>query len=94
MNRMRLLSSMMTLAGYDPANRVLEIEFATGAVHHTSMFRSTCTGAQSMLLRRVGSFTPHSARLRLPTRGGSPCGGVAQRAVSLSPTRCRDPASG
>jgi len=25
---------MMASAGYDPANRVLEIEFATGAVYH------------------------------------------------------------
>jgi hypothetical protein len=34
MNRMRLVSSMMASAGYDPANRVLEIEFARGAVYH------------------------------------------------------------
>jgi hypothetical protein len=34
MNRVRLVSSMMASAGYDPANRVLEIEFATGAVYH------------------------------------------------------------
>jgi hypothetical protein len=34
MNRVRLISSMMASAGYDPATRVLEIEFATGVVYH------------------------------------------------------------
>ena len=33
MTRTRLVSSMMTSAGYDPTSRVLEIEFATGAVY-------------------------------------------------------------
>lgn len=34
MTRARLGSSMIASAGYDSANRVLEIEFATGAVYH------------------------------------------------------------
>ena len=34
MNRVRLSSSMMASAGYDPAGRVLEIVFATGVVYH------------------------------------------------------------
>ena len=34
MNRMPLVSSMMVSAGYDPATRVLEIEFAKGVVYH------------------------------------------------------------
>ena len=34
MTRVRLGSSMMTSAGYDSATRVLEIEFAAGAVYH------------------------------------------------------------
>lgn len=34
MNRVRLISSMMASAGYDPATRVLEIEFARGVVYH------------------------------------------------------------
>jgi hypothetical protein len=34
MIRVRLRSSMMASAGYDSATRVLEIEFATGAVYH------------------------------------------------------------
>ena len=33
MTRVRLVSSMMASAGYDPSTRVLEIEFATGAVY-------------------------------------------------------------
>ena len=33
MTRATLVSSMMTSAGYDPTSRVLEIEFATGAVY-------------------------------------------------------------
>jgi len=33
MTRARLMSSMMTSAGYNPTSRVLEIEFATGAVY-------------------------------------------------------------
>ena len=33
MSRARLVSSMMTSAAYDPTSRVLEIEFATGAVY-------------------------------------------------------------
>ena len=34
MTRVQLGSSMMASAGYDSASRVLEIEFATGAVYH------------------------------------------------------------
>lgn len=34
MIRVRLGSSMMASAGYDSATRVLEIEFATGAIYH------------------------------------------------------------
>ena len=33
MTRARLVSSMMTSATYDPTSRVLEIEFATGALY-------------------------------------------------------------
>ena len=33
MSRTRLVSTMMASAGYDPTSRVLEIEFATGAVY-------------------------------------------------------------
>jgi len=33
MTRVRLLSSMMASVGYDAVARVLEIEFATGAVY-------------------------------------------------------------
>ena len=33
MMRVPLVSSMMTSAGYDPTNRVLEIAFARGAVY-------------------------------------------------------------
>lgn len=33
MKRVRLVSTMMTSAGYVPATRVLEVEFATGAVY-------------------------------------------------------------
>jgi KTSC domain len=34
MTRVMLRSSMMVSTGYDSATRVLEIEFATGAVYH------------------------------------------------------------
>ena len=34
MTRVRFGSSMMASAGYDSATRVLEIEFATGAIYH------------------------------------------------------------
>ncbi len=34
MTRKRLGSSMMASVGYDSVTRVLEIEFATGAVYH------------------------------------------------------------
>jgi hypothetical protein len=33
MTRVRLVSSMMVSAGYDPISRVLEIEFAAAAVY-------------------------------------------------------------
>ena len=33
MTRAQLVSSMMASVGYDPLSRVLEIEFATGAVY-------------------------------------------------------------
>ena len=36
MKRVRLVSSMIAAAGYDPATRVLELEFATGAVYQYS----------------------------------------------------------
>ncbi len=32
-SRVRVASSMMALVGYDPLTRVLEIQFATGAVY-------------------------------------------------------------
>jgi hypothetical protein len=34
MTRVRLVSSVLASAGYDPTTRVLEIEFASGAVYH------------------------------------------------------------